>query len=245
MRIEGGLSVKAALLAGSRSVEKIMLDEARHDKDAAFIRRAAAENHVPVVTMPRAEIDALASGRTHGGVLAEAGSRRFQQLEECLQEEAPFLALVEGVEDPFNLGYIMRSLYSAGCSGLILDARDWGSAEATILKSSAGASEYIRIVMSRDAAADVRRCRERGLICYAAMRKDAVPYFEADFQKPFLIGIGGEMRGLSAAVLAEMTQNVYIPYANGFRNALNAAGAAAALGFEALRQRSASNRRTC
>ena len=70
------------------------------------------------------------------------------------------------------------------------------------------------------------------------MRKNAIPYTEADFRKPVLLCIGGEMRGLSQAVLKQSDQNIYIPYGSDFRNALNASAAAAVLGFEVLRQRS-------
>ncbi len=238
MLAEGSLSVKAAMLGGKRKVEKVILDEARHDKDIHFIQRKAEELGIPVVKTSRQEIDALASGRTHGGVIAYIGQRQYQTLDECLVG-TPLLALVEGVEDPFNLGYIMRTLYTAGCTGILLRNRDWSMVEDTILRSSAGAYEYMNIVLSDDLAADVRECKKHGVKAYAAMRKDAVPYWEEDYNKPVLIAIGGEMRGLSSKVLHEMDQNIYIPYANDFRAALNAAGAASALFFEIFRQRKA------
>ena len=236
MPVEGGLSVKAAMLGGKRKVEKILLDEARHDKDAHFIERKANELGIEVIKTSRAKIDALAVGRTHGGVIAYVGKRAYQTLDECLCGQ-PLLALVEGVEDPFNLGYIMRTLYTAGCTGILLRNRDWSKGEDTILKSSAGAYEYMNVVLSDDLAEDVKKCRQRGVKCYAAMRKDAIAYWEADYTGPVLIAIGGEMRGLSSGVLKEMDGNIYIPYANDFRAALNAAGAASALFFEAFRQR--------
>jgi len=241
MILEGGLSVKAALLAGRRKVDVIYLDDARRDQDAFFILKKAAEKGVPLQRVNTEFIQSLASGRTHGGVLCEAESRVMQEKEDCLKGGTPFIALVEGVEDPFNLGYIMRSLYAAGCTGLILRKRDWTNAEAVILKSSAGASEYINVVMSEDLAEEVKWFKSQGIECVAAMRKDAVPYYEADYKKPVLIAIGGEMRGLSSGVRHEIDRNIYIPYANDFRNALNAAGAAAVLGFEVLRQRGVSD----
>lgn len=236
MILEGNVSVKAALLGGNRNVSCIYMDKRKHDKDANFIRRLAAKSNVPVKDVKREEIDAAASGRTHGGVIAEAEGRRYQKLEECFDCPHPFLVLLEGVEDPFNAGYVMRSLYSAGCDGLIMRPREWKDAESTILKSSAGASEYIRLVQM-DPQEAVQACKAHGLYVYAAMRKDAVPYFDADFTRGMLLCIGGEMRGLSSGVLRYVDQNLYIPYANDFRNALNAAGASAALGFEVLRQR--------
>ena len=237
MIIEGGVSVKAAVLGGSRDVKKIWLDESRHDKDSSFIVHRALERKIEVERVPREKIDEMASGRTHGGLIAEAGARRTQTADECLKGKDTFICVLEGVEDPFNLGYIMRTLYSAGCTGLVIRRRSWENAESTILKSSAGASEYITLVMSDDLAETVKWFKKQGIRTYAAMRKDAVSCYEADYREPVLIAIGGEMRGLSSGVREQIEQNIYIPYANDFRNALNAAGAAAVLGFEVMRQR--------
>ena len=200
IQIEGGLSVKAAMLAGSRQIEAVNLDEARHDKDAQFIVRKAQEKHIPVILKSRSWIDAHAQGRTHGGLIAQVSPRSFQQLSEVLSDN-PFVFVVEGVEDPFNLGYIMRSLYSAGASGLLLSARNWQPVESTILKASAGASEYLNVVLSEDLPGDIAALKKQGLKAYAAMRKDAIAYWDADYTEPCLIAIGGEMRGLSSKVL--------------------------------------------
>lgn len=236
MIIEGNLSVKAALLGQQRQVLKIYADAHKKDRDLAFILRRAEEKNVPVERPARDRIDAMAQGRTHGGLLAEVTPARWQTLSD-MHAEVPFYALAEGVEDPFNLGYIMRTLYSAGCTGLLLRKRDWKEAESVIIRASAGASEYLNVVMCEDLPAAVRSLKEQGVYCYAAMRRDAVVYDQADMKIPLLIAIGGEMRGLSSALLKEMDQNIYIPYANDFRNALNAAAAAAVLAFEVRRQR--------
>lgn len=237
MLVEGNISVKASLLGGKRKVETLYVDRDKRDKDTRFILRKAEEKHVDIRRISREEIDAMASGRTHGGVVAEVGKRSYQSVEEALTD-TPLLFVLEGVEDPFNLGYVMRSLYSAGCTGLILRNRDWTQVESTILKSSAGALEYLNVILSDDIPSLMHSLRKRGVCCYAAMRKDAEVYWKKDYTKPCLIAIGGEMRGLSSRVLQEIDQNIYIPYANDFRAALNAAGAANAIAFEAFRQRS-------
>lgn len=238
IQIEGGISVKAAMLGGRREIAGIFMDESRHDRDAHFIEQKAKELGIRFARTAREEIDERAQGRTHGGVIALAEGRRYQNREEALTDN-PLVGAVEGVEDPFNLGYLMRTLYTAGCTGLLLRRRDWTRAESTILKSSAGASEYLNVILSDDMAADIRWYRSQGIRAYAAMRRDAVPYWQQDYSGPVLIAIGGEMRGLSGSVLRSVDGNIYIPYANGFRAALNAAGAASALFFEAFRQREA------
>ena len=237
MIIEGNVSVKAAIMAGNRKVNRVLVDENKHDKDTLWILHRCDERKIPVERVGRKIIDTMASGKTHGGLIAEASERITQNFEDCLKGKDTFLVLLEGVEDPFNLGYIMRSLYSAGCTGLILRKRNWDHAESTILKSSAGASEYLPVVMSEDPAEEVRKAKSLRIHTFAAMRKDAIDCFEADYRETCLIAIGGEMRGLSSGVRREIEQNIYIPYANDFHMALNAAGAAAVLGFEVYRQR--------
>ena len=241
MIIEGNLSVKAALLGKQREVLRLYIDEEKHSRDLSYIKHRADEKNVPITYLSRPEIDAMASGHTHGGLLAEVTPARWQELSD-IHAENPFYVLVEGIEDPFNLAYIMRTLYSAGCCGLLLRKRSWETAESTIIKASAGASEYLNVVMWEDPVAAIRRLKEQGVVCCAAMRKDADIYYEADFTVPLLLAIGGEMRGLSSAVLKEIDRNIYIPYANDFRNALNAAAATAVLAFEVERQRASALR---
>lgn len=237
MILEGMIAVKAAVLSKHYAIETVWIDQEKRDHDTAFLIRCCQQAEIPVKRVNRSEIDAMATGRTHGGIAARAQSRSYQQLSDCMQKQNPFVALAEGVEDPFNLGYLMRALYCAGCDGLILRPRDWSQCEATILKSSAGAAAWLNVVLM-DPGEAAAQCKKQGLTVYAAMRKNAIPYTEADFRKPSLLCIGGEMRGLSQAVLKQADQNIYIPYGSDFRNALNASAAAAVLGFEVLRQRS-------
>ncbi len=237
MKLEGALSVKAALLAKRREVTTIFVDKKKKDKDTDFISKKAKENRVNLVFKERDEIDKLCDGKTHGGVMAYVEERKKQNLEEAFQVDNPFICILEGVEDPFNLGYALRTLYSAGCTGVILRRRDWSHVDSTILKSSAGASEYINWIESDNLQQDLKICKQKGCQIFSAMRKDAIPYFDQSYKGPMVLAIGGEMRGLSRQVLDETDQNIYIPYANDFRNALNASSAVAAISFEVVRQR--------
>ncbi len=237
IRFEGALSVKAVLLNHRRTLTEIWIDEKKHDHDTAFLIHQAQKLQVPVLRKKRQNIDAVAEGKTHGGIVAFGSSRSMQTLEECLEAPKPFLALLEGIEDPFNLGYALRTLAAAGCSGVLLRPRNWETVEGTIVKSSAGASEILAICFAEDLATAVAQAAQAGCQIYCATRKEAIPYYEADFQGPLLLAVGGEMRGLSQAVLSQSDQNIYIPYASSFRNALNASSALAALSFEIVRQR--------
>ena len=97
---EGNISVKAAVMGGMREVMEIIADENKRDKDTRWILHRAAERGIPIRRTSREEIDAAASGHTHGGLLARCGARRFQPLDD-LAEKGRFLALIEGIEDPF------------------------------------------------------------------------------------------------------------------------------------------------
>ncbi|MCI5773525.1 MAG: RNA methyltransferase [Erysipelotrichaceae bacterium] len=237
MIFEGALSVKAAIKGRKRVVEKVIIAQDKHSKDISYIKKLCAMNQIPVELWDKAKINTIAAGKTHGGILAIAQERSYQPLESMLKKPS-FICLLEGIEDPFNLGYILRSLYSAGCTGVLCGKRDWQNVENIICKSSAGASEFIDICQSDDLAKDLAYLKAQGVKCYAAYRNQAISYLEQDYRQDILIAIGGEMRGLSKDVLNAMDGYVYIPYANDFRNALNASSAASVIAYEVLRQRS-------
>ena len=237
MILEGKISVKAALLAGRRDVLAVYVQKGRHDRETAFILAKAREQGVRTELLEREELDRRAEGKTHGGILCEASERKRDEESALFAGDNPFVFVLEGAEDPFNYGYVIRSLYAGGCTAMIVRTRTWTSAEPVILKSSAGAYDYLPIIESDAPEELIQKCRERGFSCYAAMRKDAMVYTDADYTGPVLLAVGGEMRGLSKNVLAASQSNLYIPYANDFRNALNASSAASVLAFEVLRQR--------
>lgn len=236
MIIEGALSVKAALLNDKREVFEVIIDKSKKDRNTNFIKKITLEKDIKLSLMDRSEIEKIAIGKSHGGIIAEVSNRNYQTLKSCFNEN-PFVAIIEGIEDPFNFGYAIRSLYSAGCSGIIINDRDWSTSEATILKSSAGAFDFINIYKSDDLKEVIDYAKSKGCLCLAAMRKDAVSYFDVDYKGPVLLCVGGEMRGLSKVVLDNVDKNIYIPYGNEFRNALNASSAIAVISYEILRQR--------
>lgn len=233
--VEGNISVKACLMAKRRKVLEIFVDEKKKDKDTNYILKQASLQEIPIRKLSREKIDEMAEGKTHGGMIAFVSEREYQTIQTI---ENPFYAVIEGIEDPFNFGYICRSLYAAGCHGLIVPTRNYSSAVTTVTKSSAGASEYINIIPSDNIPALIKQLQKEGCILYCAMRNDSIVYHKADFTKPCIIALGGEKRGLSKQILELSNQNISIEYANDFRNALNGASATSIIAFEVLRQRS-------
>lgn len=235
--VEGNISVKAVLLAKRRTIETILVDVKKKDRDTAFILKKAKEYGVAVQKTNREEIDALAQGKTHGGLIAICNERCFQEINEVIQKDDVFLALIEGVEDPFNFGYILRTLYAAGCDGVIIPERNWTSAAGVVTKASAGASEYLNLIVAKDMEQLLQTMKQNNIQLVCGQRSDAISLYDYTFPNRVCLAIGGEMRGLSKRVQQYSDQNVYIPYRQDFRNAMTAAASTAIFAFELVRQR--------
>lgn len=235
--LEGNISVKAAILAEQREIQQIMIEKKKYNRDTRFILNQAMKRNIKIQECTRDEINQLASGKTHGGILAVCGNRKYQSIESYAQKENAFLALLEGIEDPFNFGYVIRALYAAGCDGVIIPPRNWNSAAGVVAKASAGASEYIDMILANPMEQLILDCQKQNFAIVCALRSEhSVNVYEYQFPKKMILAIGGELRGLSSVVKQASDQDIYIPYANDFRNAMTAASSAAILGFERLRQ---------
>lgn len=239
--IEGSVSVKAVLNGGRRTVSEILFDKDRKDRDLAFILKKAREMNIKYTPCKRVDIDAVASGKTHGGLIAYVGERKYENESDLFGVENPFILLLEGIEDPYNFGDSLRSAYAAGATGVIVPSRNWLTAASVVIKASAGASEYLPTLVSEDLGKTVIEARNRGLKVYCAERRDAESLYDKNLKEPVVLAIGGEMRGLSRAVLDNADGNVFIPYGSGFRCALSASAASAVIGFEVMRQRMENN----
>lgn len=235
--LEGKISVKAAIASKYRIVKEIIIDIKKKDRDTSYILYKAKENNIVITRKKREEIDAMCDGNTHGGIVAYVEERSFSNLEEVIQPNG-FLAFIEGVEDPFNFGYIVRSLYAAGCDAILLSPRNWTSAATILARSSAGASELMKMVVCEDMEQTLQTLKANNYKIVCANRNDkAIEMYDYNFNQSVCICIGGEKRGLSKIVENNSDQDVYIPYNNDFKNALSAASASTILAFEILRQR--------
>jgi 23S rRNA (guanosine2251-2'-O)-methyltransferase len=238
--LEGVIAVRAALHARSRELHRILIRNGKDERAVVQLEERARAAGIAVERVQAEEIDSIASGTTHGGVVALAGPRRYVSLEELgADARVPFLALLDGIEDPFNFGYALRSLYAAGAHGAILGPRNWMSAEGTVARASAGASELLPLAVAEPPDA-VQHCSARGLaVVCAAPERDAKDLYDVDLRVPLLLVIGGERRGISRSLLERADVVVRIPYGRDFRHSLGTTSAAAILAFEVLRQRRA------
>lgn len=232
MIIEGAISVKAALSNHKREVKKIFIDQNKKTKDFNYIRSLAKNNNVEVLEMKSEYLSNMAVGKTFGGVLAEAGQRNSDELGDG------DVFYLDGIEDPFNMGYIMRNLYAFGIKNLILAKRDYSNMEYQLLKSSAGAYDMMNIKFSEDVLVDVKELKKKNYHVYALMRSDkALDIFETKFKEKALFMIGGEKRGIASQLLDEADNDLFIPYGSDFRNALNASNAASVVATLLFNQR--------
>ena len=240
---EGMTSLRAVLYAmesgvSDRRVVRVLLDRSRAEKKApeyAFVRAMGEKYGFAVEDADAHEIDALAVGTSHGGVVFECTERTVPALTADALAPCGFYVMLEGIEDPYNFGYAIRSIYAAGADGIVLSPRNWLTAAGVVCRSSAGASERIPAFVAEGTEA-ICVFRAAGYKCVAAGIRDSVSAFDAELKKPLFLAVGGERRGLSAALVAECDEVVRLDYGREFPGSLSAASAASILAYEVLRQ---------
>lgn len=236
--IEGAVAVEAVLQAQSREMVELLISRDRFDGRVARLQQLARQAGVAVSRVSAAVIDEYAPGETHGGVIARVGPRRMSALADLFASPASVIFVLDGVEDPYNFGQAVRSIYAAGIDGLIVPTRNWLSAAATVIRASAGATEHMPTAMAVTVDA-VAMARSRRIPIGVATADEARPMGEFDLTGPLLLLIGGEKRGVARAVEEAADWRVSIPYGRDAGYALGTAAAAAVLSFEVLRRRRA------
>ncbi len=225
-------------LPAGRKILRVLYDRDNARKKAAeyrFLLHRGEEFGFPVELHAREEIDGMAVGSSHGGVIALCSERILPPLSSSALPARGFYVLLDGIEDPYNFGYALRSLYAAGVDGVLLGQRNWMSAAGVVCRASAGASELLPLYLSEEASClSLFRARGYRLVC--ADREKAVSLFDADLSLPLFLVIGGEKRGISRTLLETADLRVKIDYGRDFGASLSAASAAAVAGFEVLRQ---------
>ena len=239
--LEGMTSISALLNAqgeNDRKIQKVWIDQTKRKSKAAEIGFLTAKSHecgFAVEFVGAEQIDALTVGNTHGGIVAFCTERTIPSLTAEKIEPDGFYVYVEGIEDPYNFGYTVRSLYAAGVTGIVLSPRNWMSAAGVVARSSAGASELIPMYTATPEEA-VACFKSVGYQILCAGIRDSVSVFDEQFHYPILLVIGGEKRGISRKLLDCADQVVRIDYGRSFRGSLSAASAATVMAFELFRQ---------
>lgn len=234
MIIEGALSVKAVMESGRRTIEKVWIDQKRKSRDTNYIVFLSHQKNIRLEFVSREQIDSLATGSTHGGVIAFVSPRTF----DSLPPHVTFVLLLEGIEDPFNLGQCIRTAYTAGVEAIITPMRSIDTMDSVILKASAGASERICWVMSESLSETLLLLKEAKVTIVSALRNsDSTDIFKTDLSMPVCICIGGEKRGLSKEVIEHTDVFSHIEYPTDVKVALSATAAATIYIYEVVRQK--------
>ena len=239
--LEGMTSISALLNSNGvndRKIEKVLIDRAKRKSKSAQIGYLTAKSHelgFPIEFVDAEEIDGLSVGNTHGGILALCTHRTIPTLRAEDIRPGGFYVYLEGIEDPYNFGYAIRSLFAAGVSGIVLPPRNWMSTAGVVARASAGASECLSIFEAESEDA-VKLFKNAGYTVLCAGIRDSVSVFDEHFTYPILLVVGGEKRGISRALLDSADHIVRIDYGREFGGSLSAASAATVMAFEIFRK---------
>jgi 23S rRNA (guanosine2251-2'-O)-methyltransferase len=239
--IGGRRPVAEALAAGRPARRLLVARTARPNPELKSLRSAAAQASVHVEEVERDVLARLAGFDGHQGVLLEVEPRRWSDPMEMLAAAAvadrpPFLLVLEHLQDPVNLGTVLRTAEAAGVDGVIYPERGSAPLSAAAVKSSAGASEHLRLAPVDSLGATLAELQARGVWLVAADQDATVLAWDANLTGPIGVVVGGEGAGLSGATRRRCDLLVRFPMA-GRVASLNAAAAGALLLFEVVRQR--------
>ena len=237
--ISGRNAVKELLESG-RDVEKIFISSGEREGSINLILGIASERGIPIFERERSRLDEMSGGAKHQGVIAIAAEANYSTVEEILayaeeRGEAPFIVLCDGIEDPHNLGAIIRTAECSGVHGVIIPKRRAVGLTSTVAKSSAGALSHMRIAKVTHLAVTLDELKERGLWAYAA-DMDGTDYRSTDMKGGTVIVLGSEGFGISRLVKEKCDFVVSIKM-YGQVNSMNVSCAAAVILTEAAHQR--------
>ena len=238
--IAGRNPVSEALRSG-RPIDKILV--ARGEKSGAVvgILAKACDRQIPVKEVDRTKLDFLSGIAPHQGIIALAAAKDYCTLDDILayaeeQNEPPFLVILDELEDPHNLGAIIRTAECTGVHGVIVPKRRSASLSYTVGKASAGAIEYMRVARVTNIAKTIDELKARGVWVYGA-DMNGTDYLDCDLSGACAIVIGNEGKGISRLVREKCDVIVSLPM-KGHINSLNASVAAGVLMYHALKGRS-------
>lgn len=242
-QIEGKNSVLEALRGNRTAYELLVSKSLKEDRSLAEIVKLARRSRVPVVNMPREEIDRLAKTENHQGVVLRLEPFRytgFRKLQEMMaqEERPPLVLLLDGVTDPQNLGGIIRTAEAAGVYAIILPRHRAAPVTPTVSHVASGALEHMRICTVPNLTMVIGELKESGFWVVGTDAYATQTCYEADFTGMMALVMGAEHRGISRLVKEHCDLLVSIPM-HGKISSLNVGAATAVMLFEALRQRSA------
>ncbi len=235
--------VEEALRSGSRRFDHVCIARERQDARLQKVVDACRDAGVPVRSESREQLTRLAGNAAHQGVVAYVRERAALDLADLLEPSAavPLLLALDGVEDPQNLGALLRTADGAGVSGVVLTERRSAPLSPVAIKASAGAAEHVRIARVVNLVRAIEEIKAHNIWCVGLDERGATDYDSYDFTVPSLLVLGREGAGLHDLVRRTCDHLLRIPMAGGVAS-LNVASAGAVVLYEAFRQRRAAER---
>ena len=233
-----GRNAVRELVRSGRSVDKILVQIGPREGSIGQIIAEARERRIPVVDAKAEKLDQLSGGVNHQGVCAMASQKEYSTVDDILalaeeRGEAPFIVIADGVEDPHNLGALIRCAECAGCHGIIIPQRRSAGITPVVVKSSAGAIEHMLIAKVVNLASTVDDLKKKGVWIYAA-EAGGTDFAGTDFSGACAVIFGSEGEGISRLLTEKSDFVVSIPM-YGKVNSLNVSTAASVILCHAAR----------
>ena len=238
--VVSGRNAVRELLSGDRDIDKIYVQRGEREGSIKMLISRASERKIPIIEADKSKLDAMCGGSYHQGIVALAAEQNYSTVEEIIEyaesrNEAPFVIICDGVEDPHNLGAIIRSAECCGAHGVIIPKRRAVGLTPVVAKSSAGALLHMRVARVTNLASTIDDLKKLGFWLYAA-DMGGNEYSETDYSGSVALVMGSEGFGISRLVKEKCDFVVSIPL-YGKVNSMNVSCAAAVLMAEIARQK--------
>jgi len=230
--------VLEALQAGTRQFDRLLVVKGLRNKRVSEAIARASHLGVPLRFETREALDRMASGTPHQGIIAVVSPKPVMDVRELLAtaHDPALVVVLDGVEDPRNLGAILRTVEAAGADGVLLPDRHSAGLSETVSRASAGALEHVKVARIGNVSQSLELLKERGLWVIGLDANGGERWDKVDFKKPVALVLGGEGRGIRRLVREHCDQLVALPLF-GHVTSLNVSVAAGAVLYEVVRQR--------
>lgn len=239
-KIEGRNAV-TELLKSDKTVNKLMIQKGERQGSINEIIKLAKNKKIIITEVDKNKLDQLSETKHHQGVIAFVSPIEYKELDDIFElakerNEAPFILIADEIEDPHNLGALIRSAECAGCHGVIIPKRRAVAVTEVVAKTSVGATEYVPIVRVNNINETIRELKDRGVWIVGTDGSAKVTYYDQDMTGSIAIIVGSEGRGMNKLTMENCDFLVKIPMM-GKITSLNASVSGGIVLFEALKQR--------
>jgi 23S rRNA (guanosine2251-2'-O)-methyltransferase len=237
-RICGVHAVFEAIASRRIPIERIYIAREGHSGKLKEILDLAKKRGIPVRKEERIVLERMANGTVHQGIVAITAALSYSDFDSLLKAENPLVVVLDGVEDPHNLGAVIRTADASKASGVLVPERHSAPLSATVARASAGASAYVPIVRAKNLVNAIDQLKDRGLWIVGVDAAGTKDWTDFDYKGPIALVLGGEHRGLRRLVREHCDVLVCLPMLGNVAS-LNISVAAAVVLYEVVRQRRA------